>query len=110
VQHHEAHRLGHQLVVVLVVAALGHALERLLEAARHRRRLGRLLAPEVGHVPDLALGDVRRMHAQRLGLAGGKIEHVAHAEEVLGAVHVEDGAAVGLRRHLERDPRTGSSP
>ena len=36
--------------------------------------------------------------------AARHVEHVAHAEELFGALFAEDGAAVDLRRDLEADP------
>ena len=51
---------------------------------------------------DLVVGDERPVHA-RDAPAAGHVEHVALAEQLLGALLAEDGAAVDLARHLERD-------
>jgi hypothetical protein len=37
--------------------------------------------------------------------AAGHVQHVALAQQLLGALLAEDGAAVDLARHLEADPR-----
>ena len=43
------------------------------------------------------------MEPDESGRRGREIEHVAAAEQLLGAVAVEDRARVDLRRHAERD-------
>ena len=61
-------------------------------------------AQEVGHPLDLGIaheGPVYPRHAT----AGAEIEHVALAQQLLGAGVAEDGAAVDLGRDLEADPR-----
>ena len=45
------------------------------------------------------------MHPQRQAGAGGEVEHVALAEQRLGAHLVEDGARIDLARHLEGNAR-----
>jgi hypothetical protein len=64
-----------------------------------------LRAPEVGDRRDLRLVDVRALDALELRRADGREEHVALAQQRLGAVLVEDHARVGLRGDRERDPR-----
>ena len=51
---------------------------------------------------DLGVRDEGAVHAGDAA-AAGHIEHVALAEQLLGALLAEDGAAVDLARHLERD-------
>ena len=51
---------------------------------------------------DLGVGDERPVDAADAA-AAGHVEHVALAEQLLGALLAEDGAAVDLARHLERD-------
>ena len=58
---------------------------------------------EMGDDPlDLGVGDERPVDAADAA-AAGHVEHVALAEQLLGALLAEDGAAVDLARHLERD-------
>ena len=52
---------------------------------------------------DLVLRHERAVDAGDAA-AAGHVEHVALAEQLLGALLAEDGAAVDLARHLERDP------
>ena len=54
---------------------------------------------------DLVLADERALDALQLRRADRREEHVAHAEQRLGAVLVEDGAPVGLRPDLVRQAR-----
>src|SRR3954462_15023644 len=54
---------------------------------------------------DLLLRHVRALHALQPGGAERLEEHVALAEQALGAGLVEDHARVRLRRNGERDPR-----
>ena len=54
---------------------------------------------------DLALGDEGAVQALQLRGARRQEEHVARAQQVLGAVLVEDRARVDARRDLERDAR-----
>ena len=51
---------------------------------------------------DLVVGDERAVHALDAA-AAGHVEHVAHAEQLLGALLAEDGAAVDLGGDLEGD-------
>ena len=51
----------------------------------------------------LGIRDERAVHARRHRGARLQIEHVAVAEQRLGAHLVEDGARIDARRHLERD-------
>ena len=51
---------------------------------------------------DLGVGDEGAVHAGDAA-AARHVEHVALAEQLLGALLAEDGAAVDLARHLERD-------
>ena len=51
---------------------------------------------------DLGVRDERPVHA-RNAAAAGHVEHVALAEQLLGALLAENGAAVDLRGHLEGD-------
>jgi hypothetical protein len=51
---------------------------------------------------DLGVGHERAVHAADAP-AAGHVEHVALAEQLLGALLAEDGAAVDLRRDLEAD-------
>ena len=51
---------------------------------------------------DLLVGDERPVHAADAA-AAGHVEHVALAEQLLGALLAQDGAAVDLRGDLEGD-------
>ena len=51
---------------------------------------------------DFVVGDERAVHAADAA-AAGHVEHVALAEQLLGALLAEDGAAVDLRGDLEGD-------
>ena len=51
---------------------------------------------------DLLVGDERAVHAADAA-AAGHVEHVALAEQLLGALLAEDGAAVDLGGDLEGD-------
>ena len=53
----------------------------------------------------LFFADERALDAPRLVRAVELDQHVAAAEQVLGALLVEDGAAVDLLRDAERDAR-----
>ena len=53
-------------------------------------------------VLDLAVGDERTVQAPDAA-AAGHVEHVALAQQLLGALFAQDGAAVDLGRDLERD-------
>ena len=58
----------------------------------------------MGHqLVHLVLGDVGALDAPRLRRAGGEEQHVAAADELLGATGVEDDAGVGLRRDRQGD-------
>ncbi len=54
------------------------------------------------HLLDLVVGDEWAVDAADAA-AAGHVEHVALAEQLLGAHLAEDGAAVDLGRHLEGD-------
>ena len=54
---------------------------------------------------DLVVGDERAVQALHARRARRQEEHVALAEQALGADRVEDRARVDARRHLERDAR-----
>ena len=56
------------------------------------------------HLLDLLVGDEGPMHAHDAA-AAGHVEHVALAEQLLGALLAENGAAVDLRGDLEAHPR-----
>ena len=60
--------------------------------------------PVVGDPADLGVRHEHALEAHRAGQVGRLVEHVAAADEVLGARRVEDRAAVDLGRHRERDP------
>ena len=64
-----------------------------------------LLAQEAGQPRALLLGDVRPVQADAARRGRRQEQHVALAEQLLGAVAVENRARVGLRRHAERDAR-----
>ncbi len=63
-----------------------------------------LAAPGVGELLDLGLVDVGALDALQARRADRREQHVALAEQRLGAVLVEDHARVGLRGDGERDP------
>jgi hypothetical protein len=65
----------------------------------------RLRLPEIHHAVDFGLGDERAVNARQRRRAGRQEQHVALAQQVLGAHHVEDGAAVHARGHAEADAR-----
>ena len=66
--------------------------------------LGPALSLEVGdHVLDLVVGAERSVDAGDAPAAGHE-EHVALAQQLLGAHLAQDRAAVDLRGHLEGDP------
>src|SRR3990170_8285996 len=61
------------------------------------------LGLEMAHdILDLLVGDERPMHAADAA-AAGHVQHVALAEQLLGALPAENRAAVDLGGHLERD-------
>ena len=64
-----------------------------------------LLGEELDDGGDFLLADEGALHAVERGAARRHEEHVAAADERLGAAAVEDGAGVDLRRHLEADAR-----
>ena len=72
-------------------------------SSRNSRR--GLLAPVLGDELHLARGDEGALHAQRARAPERVEEHVARAEQALGAALVEDHARVGLRGHGEGDAR-----
>ena len=80
---------------------------RLLVVRRNRvveHRLA-LLAQEAGQPRALLFRDVRTVQAQAARRGRRQEQHVALAEELLGAVGVENRPRVGLRRHAERNAR-----
>ena len=56
-----------------------------------------------GHGLDLVVRHERPMSPDDAA-ARGHVEHVALAQELLGALLADDGAAIDLRRNLEADP------
>ena len=64
-----------------------------------------LLAQEAGQPRALLLGDVRAVQTDEARRRGRQEQHVAAAEQLLGAVAVENRPRVDLRRHAERDAR-----
>ena len=58
---------------------------------------------KLGHRLDLAVGDERAVQAGDAP-AAGHVEHVALAQQLLGALLAQDGAAVDLGGDLEADP------
>ena len=64
-----------------------------------------LLAQEAGQAGALLLGDVRTVEPDASRRGRRQKQHVALAEQLLGAVGVENRARVDLRRHAERDAR-----
>ena len=64
-----------------------------------------LLAQEAGQPRRLLLGDVGAVQADVPRRGRRQEQHVALAEQLLGAVAVENRARVDLRRHAERDAR-----
>ena len=76
------------------------ALEQLLVELRLRLR-----APVLGDQLHLLGGHEGALHAQHAGAAEGTEQHVAFAEQALGAALVEDDARVGLRGDGEGDAR-----
>src|SRR3954464_10995888 len=61
-----------------------------------------LRLPEFGDGANLLVGDERAVDPGDL-LAAGHVEHVALAEQLLGALLTEDGARIDLRGDRERD-------
>src|SRR5690606_4091770 len=62
-----------------------------------------LLAQVVAESLDLVLADVGAVHAVQVAGARRDHQHVAHAEQVLGALAAEDRLAVLALAHLETD-------
>ena len=62
-----------------------------------------LFLPERGDGGDLFFGDEGCVDALHAAGAGGKVEHVALAEEGFGAVAVDDGARIDLGGQAEAD-------
>ena len=54
---------------------------------------------------DLFSRDIRALHPLQMAGAQRLEQHVAHAEQSLGSVHVEDDARIGLAGDCEGDPR-----
>src|SRR2546427_546813 len=65
--------------------------------------LGHLLAPVGDDLADLVLADPCALDASRDRRRGTEQQHVALTDEPLGALLVEDDAAVGEARHRERE-------
>ena len=66
--------------------------------------LGRgLRLPEIDHAVDFGFGDEGAMDAGEARRAGRQEEHVALAQQVLGAHHVEDGAGIDAGGDAEAD-------
>ena len=61
-------------------------------------------APVGGDGLALVHVDEGAVHAHRQGPARLQVEHVAVAQQLLGAVHVQDGARIVLLDHPEGDP------
>ena len=87
------------LVVLALDRQLGGLEQRLVEVLTALRTA--LLDDE----RDLLLAHVRALKSLQTGGSERLEEHVALAEEALGAGRVEDHARVGLARDGERDPR-----
>src|SRR3546814_1527547 len=60
-----------------------------------------LRAPMVGDRLHFLVGDERPVDARDL-LAAGHVEHVALAQQLLGALFAQDGARIDLRGDVER--------
>ena len=58
----------------------------------------------VHHLLDLLIADERPVHTGD-ARAARHVEHVAHAQKLLGALFAQNGAAIDLARDLEGDPR-----
>src|SRR3546814_4566565 len=58
----------------------------------------------VGDRLHFLVGDERPVDARDL-LAAGHVEHVALAQQLLGALFAQDGARIDLRGDVEADPR-----
>ena len=100
----EADRILEHRIVVGVQRSRVRGLRARLEQLLLERGLG--LAAARGHdLRRLGLRDERALHALELGRPERLVEHVALAEERLGAVHVEDHARIRLGRDGECDPR-----
>ena len=56
-----------------------------------------------GDAAEIVVADQSALDAADLGGLGRRVEHVALAQELLGAHRVQDHAAVDLARHLEGD-------
>ena len=63
-----------------------------------------LLLQVADHILDFLVGDEGAMQAQDTA-AAGHVEHVALAEQLLGALFAQNRAAVDLRGDLEAHPR-----
>ena len=95
-------------LAVVGVAVVGEHLRCLQEGL-----VDLLLALDAGLLDDqgdLVLGDERALDALEARGAERLVEHVALAEQALGAVRVEDHARVGLRARRRRRSGTGRSP
>ena len=64
-----------------------------------------LVEPVLGDRADLAVAHEHALHADRPRQVDRLVEHVAAADEVLGARRVEHGPRVDVRGHRERDAR-----
>ena len=70
---------------------------------RTNERVRCLGAPVLRDPVDVSVRNAHALQTDRARHIERQVEHVASAEEVLGARGVEDGEAVGLARHPERD-------
>jgi hypothetical protein len=94
--------LVHRVVEVAHPAGLGARLRFGQDAGVE---LGRTQTPEVlEHRHDFLLAHERPVQPHRPRRAGREVEHVAHAEQTLGALGVEDRPRVESRGDLEGDP------
>ena len=64
-----------------------------------------LLRQELDDRGDFLLADEGALHAVERGAAGRHEEHVAAADQRLGAATIQNGARVDLRGDLEADTR-----
>ncbi len=62
-----------------------------------------LLTAEIDHFGDFGFGDEGAMDAHQAGAARGQEQHVALAEQVLGAHHVQNSSGIDSCGHTERD-------
>ena len=72
-------------------------------------RLG-LLLPEVHHAIGFGLAHEGTVHADQARRTRRQEQHVALAQQMFGAHHVQHRARIDARGHAEADPRRESSP